>query len=239
MGDDSAADDRRVKRRVVYQRRLAGLPSAAAFSASNGIAVLLGVTRQLIGEAWLGAHGFQFCGSIGPLPIHENVEHSIKQIGQALTDRFELAGAFGVDFILDGERVWIVEVNPRYTASMEVCERVSGNNTIASHVSEWRNLRPPQCQSVQRTEQRAHGKAILFGRRDIRISHEFAEMSLAEALPLQWPTLADVSPAGTMIEAGRPILTLFAEGSHVDQVEHRLRERAAEFERHLYGGDAL
>ena len=32
---------------------------------------LLGVTRQLIGEAWLGAHGFQYAGSIGPWPITE------------------------------------------------------------------------------------------------------------------------------------------------------------------------
>jgi hypothetical protein len=35
------------------------------------------------------------------------------------------------------------------------------------------------------------------------------------------------------IEAGRPILTLFAEGATVDDVEYRLREQAMRIERAL------
>ena len=62
----------------------------------------------------------------------------------------------------------------------------------------------------------------------------FVEYALAEALRKPWPTLADVSLAGTPIEAGRPILTLFAEGRDETDVERRLRDRAAELERMIY-----
>jgi hypothetical protein len=82
-----------------------------------------------------------------------------------------------------------------------------------------------------------HGKITLFAKRDLEISPKFAEMSLAESQGTPWPTLADVSPAGTLVEAGRPILTVFAEGSDVNDVEQRLRARVLELEQLVYGGN--
>jgi hypothetical protein len=66
------------------------------------------------------------------------------------------------------------------------------------------------------------------------ISPAFAEFALAEAMRAPWPSLADVPTAGTPIDAGRPILTFFAEGSTLGDVEARLRARAAELERFIY-----
>jgi hypothetical protein len=57
---------------------------------------------------------------------------------------------------------------------------------------------------------------------------------LEQALAKPWPAVADVSVAGTTIEAGRPVLTLFAEGGDVDDVERRLRESVPGIERQLY-----
>ncbi len=237
MEYDSSREIPSSELRLLFQRRIAGVPCAAAFSAMDNTAILLGITRQIIGESWLGAHGFQYAGSIGPLPVPDAAEETIKRIGQVLAEQFELAGVFGVDFMLDGEQVWTIEVNPRYTASMEICERVTGIYTVAAHVSAWANSTHLKLPAARLVHERAHGKAILFAKRDIQVADEFAEMSLAEALPLHWPTLADVSPAGTMIEAGRPILTLFAEGDHADEVEQRLRRRAVELERQIYGSE--
>ncbi len=42
---------------------------SAVFLAAGGSAVLLGVTRQLVGCRWAGATGFRYVGSIGPLAI--------------------------------------------------------------------------------------------------------------------------------------------------------------------------
>ena len=62
------------------------------------------------------------------------------------------------------------------------------------------------------------------------ISESFAAWSLDESARVPWPTLADVSPAGTVIETGRPILSFFAEAEDVAGVEHLLRARATELE---------
>ena len=66
------------------------------------------------------------------------------------------------------------------------------------------------------------------------MSASFAEMALAEALRKPWPTLADVSLAHTLIEAGRPILTVFATGATIEEVEQNLRNRVADLERQIY-----
>jgi predicted ATP-grasp superfamily ATP-dependent carboligase len=52
-----------------------------------------------------------------------------------------------------------------------------------------------------------------------------------------WPRLADISPAGTSIEAGRPILTVFAESGDVDEVEQQLRQRVVDLEAEIYSVD--
>jgi predicted ATP-grasp superfamily ATP-dependent carboligase len=222
----------------VFQRRIAGTPCAAVFVALDATSILECVTRQIIGESWLGAHGFQYAGSIGPLPISESAMKSIERIGLVLTQHFELSGLFGIDFILNGDDVWTLEVNPRYTASVEICERATGSNTLTTHVIDWPEAPINSLKACTSVPALIHGKAIMFAKQDIVISEAFAEAALSEALHKPWPTLADVSPAHTRIEAGRPILTVFAEGATVDDVEYQLRSRVVELERQIYGSEA-
>jgi len=226
---------------VFFQKQVGGTPCSAVFVAADGAARLLGVTRQLIGEPWLGAHGFQFAGSIGPWPISAAASDTIKRVGSVLVEQFDLLGLFGVDFMLNVDDVWTLEVNPRYTASVEIVERFSGVNAIAEHAAAFGG--PIGSERSERagasatpgggediSTRSACGKGILFARRNVVVSEAFAVWSLAEAAREPWPMLADVSPAGSLIEAGRPILTLFAEAEDVEAVEQQLRVRASEVE---------
>jgi predicted ATP-grasp superfamily ATP-dependent carboligase len=220
-----------------YQRHIAGTPGSAVFVATAGSASLLGVTRQRIGDPCLGAHGFQYAGSMGPWQITDAAAATIAHIGNVLAVRFELIGLFGVDFVLDGDQIWTLEVNPRYTASVEIVERATGVQAVRAHAEAcaeglgdggWGQP------GFVAPSPYFHGKAILFAKRDFTITNEFAEATLAEALRTPWPTLADIPPAGSQIDRGRPVLTLFAEGRTVDEVEQQLRDRAAELESQIY-----
>jgi predicted ATP-grasp superfamily ATP-dependent carboligase len=226
--------DVRLPSPTYFQQRIGGIPCAAVFAAIDDTSILLGVTQQIIGASWLGAHGFQYAGSIGPVPTDQAVQKEIQRIGQVLTQRFELAGLFGVDFMLDGDAVRTIEVNPRYTASVEICERMSGVHALQFQPIDQAGRRTDEL-TTSSMPQLSHGKATLFARRDVILSQTFAEMALAEALRKPWPELADVSPAGTLVEGGRPILTVFAEGSSVADVEQRLRQRVSELESEIYG----
>lgn len=235
---------------LCYQRRIPGIPAAAVFVAAEGTATLLGITRQIIGEDWLNSHGFQYSGSIGPLPVDDATRATIERIGNVLAERFELTGLFGVDMMINTDGVWTIEVNPRYTASVEIVERATGIHALELHAAACTG------NAIQRTEAssppsdgvahgggdapaRSHGKATLFAKRNIVITEHFAESTLAEALETPWPTLADVSLAGTLIEAGRPILNVFAEGANTHEVERNLRQRVTELEELIYRSTPL
>ncbi len=222
---------------LCFQKRIDGTPCAAVYVGSGDGATLLGITRQIIGEPWVRAHGFQYAGSIGPWPVAAATRATLEQLGDVLVEQFELSGLFGVDFILDGEQVWTVEVNPRYTASVEIVERCTGVKAIAAHVAACGGL-GADLASVEEAAAGdlsiCHGKATLFSARDVVVSEEFADDSIAESLQTPWPTLGDVSGAGTPIECGRPVLTMFASGTSVAEVEQRLRERVVEVESRLY-----
>lgn len=236
----------------VYQHRIAGETYCAVYVASNGAASLLGVTRQLTGQSWLGADEFQYCGSIGLWPVGDPLWTTITRIGNVLAERFALRGLFGVDAIVDDDRrVWTIEVNPRYTASVEIVERSTGVHAIAAHVDACSRYGVPSGATRRGACDRpahstlaepvppdnaaplVHGKAILFATQDLAISAEFADWALEQALAKPWPSLADVPPAGTAIPCGRPILTLFADGSTPAEVEQRLQFRAADIENRL------
>jgi predicted ATP-grasp superfamily ATP-dependent carboligase len=217
------------------------------------MAELIGVTRQLIGEPWLNSHGFQYAGSIGPHPISDAAHEALVRIGNVLAVEFDLVGLFGVDFMLDGDDVWTLEVNPRYTASVEVVERFSGLRAIELHAkacghatTERAGSSPTPIIRAARVSQmklglgggdaptRCWGKAILFALRDLLLTERLAKMALAESARKPWPTLADISPARTLVDEGRPVLTMFAEGENVIEVEAKLRKRSIEISSLLF-----
>ncbi|MCC7474700.1 MAG: ATP-grasp domain-containing protein [Pirellulales bacterium] len=215
-----------------FQRRIDGTPCSAVFVAAEGSANLLGVSRQLIGEPWLGTHGFHFAGAIGPWPLANSAHQALVKLGNLLASQFELLGLFGVDFILAGNDVWTIEVNPRYTASVEIVERFTGTNALALHAAAFGSPPPAAPPAIIPTNA-FHGKAILYARREIVLAESFARRALEEATRTPWPTLADIPPAGTRIAAGRPVLSLFAAANAPEEVEQRLRSRAAKLEQEL------
>lgn len=215
----------------LFQRRVAGNPSAAVFAAGGRNATLLGVVRQLVGEEWLGAREFQYCGAIGPYPCTEAVLAEIQRIGCTIAERFGLAGLFGVDLMIDREQVWVVEVNPRYAASVEVVERSTGVDAIGVHFNACTGQQLPPTNKTTLTR---CGKAILFAKDSVSVTAEFVEWADRQNHDDVWPNVADISPAGTSIEAGQPVMTVFATGLAAGVVEKVLRLRVAEIESRLY-----
>ena len=207
-----------------FQEFVEGLACSAVFVGSGRKAVLLGVTRQLIGVRWSGGDGFRYCGSVGPLTLPNAVAENFVRIGAVLAHEFELAGLFGVDAIVNAEGVWPVEVNPRYTASVEILERAFGIRAMGLHVAACQAGELPAPHAVSR--QHPCGKAILFATNRVEITADF-EAGLEADVSSPWPALADLPARGTIIEPGWPILTVFAEAASEREVLDALRRQAA------------
>lgn len=193
-----------------WQRYVPGLAASAVYLASTQTCKLLGITRQLVGEAWTGARKFQYAGTVAPWQLPEKVIAQVTRIGEVVAHDFQLDGWFGVDFVYAEQIVWPVEVNPRTTAAVEIIQRATEIQTPA-------------------------GKAILYAKYPLTVSRAISDQLLHRAGPIERPQLADIPNAGMQITPGEPILTILTEGDSLAEVEAKLRQKVAQLEVELYG----
>ncbi len=222
-------------KRFYIQEFIAGTPHAALYVADGRFARLLGVTRQLVGESWLHAGPFRYCGSIGPLPVEDRVCSILTSLGNTLASGCGLLGLFGVDFVLAGDTPYMVEVNPRYTASVEVHEYATGIATLQLHRSIFEDRRLPHVNLQVPKE--IVGKAILFAKHELTFPDAGPwSTTLTRPKPIdQRPEYADIPNPGEKIRKGQPILTLLASDKSVAGCLTALQSKAHELDRFLFG----
>lgn len=207
----------------IIQQYIPGEPISASFLGDGRAATWLGATRQLVGCEWAGSDRFLYVGNIGPLPVSPRVSIVLSQIGSCIAQQFGLQGLFGVDAILRGDEVWVLEVNPRYTGAIEVLERASHFRSIQLHMEACQEHRLP---ATDFTPDRVCGKAIMYARRQLTIPQKFAEWSDQQNAKSANPRVADLPAAGTVIQHRHPICTVFVEGRSIAAVESSLQELA-------------
>ncbi|MCH7687157.1 MAG: ATP-grasp domain-containing protein [Planctomycetes bacterium] len=222
-----------LKEACYFQRFKSGTPLSALFLAMPAAAELIGISRQLIGESWLGASAFGYCGSLGPIEPPEGLKRNVQRIGNRLATEFRLRGLFGVDLVFDGERVWPVEINPRYTASVELFELAGEVSLLGWHANACAEFETESvcstsvagarfCRPDLQTTLRIIGKAILYADQDFITPNllEFSQTHSPEPLPL----LADIPPAGSEIMSSHPICTVFATAQSEEECYKNLKQ---------------
>ena len=195
----------------VLQAHIEGRPASMAFVADGQRSVVIGLTEQIIGRKELGAKGFRWCGNILPLKLDPSKKdafiRALEKIAARLTHRFGLRGVNGVDFVVadipdGGPYPYLVEVNPRYTASMELVERTYGFNIFSAHLDALAG-RLPDFSLAERIEGHYIGKGIVFARKAVTMPET-----------KQWLERGrrDIPFSGEQIEAGHPVCTVLVEG---------------------------
>jgi uncharacterized protein len=211
-----------VRRSHVLQERIPGRPGSILFAADGAQALVLGVTRQLIGLKHFGVSGFRYCGTLlGPADdrtwgVTSPLARRGAAIAAALTRACGLVGVNGIDVIVNRDGVVAIEVNPRYTAAMELLERRDSLSVFRAHVAGCTRRLHALVLPLPATT--AAGKGIVFARRAVRIGA--SERWLCD------PDIGDVPPPDRIIPAGSPICTVFATASTMDACHARLVERA-------------
>jgi predicted ATP-grasp superfamily ATP-dependent carboligase len=233
---DGTSGEQRPDKRVYFQEYIEGESYSALYLGDGGRARLLGVTRQLVGKAWLHAAPFHYCGSIGPFPPTVALRQGLSDLGTVLSRGCQLQGLFGVDLILRDGLPWPVEVNPRYTASVEVLEHALALPVLSFHRSVFDPGAPqPQVGEVENLTFTV-GKAILFARAPLTFPEEGPWLpTLQQPSPVEaLAAFADIPPAGQSIPKGRPILTLFARAPGFAACLAALQDTARDLDHWLY-----
>lgn len=210
--------------RCYLQEFIPGMVSSAVFVASRRQTQLLGLTQQLVNVGWTGAPRFGYAGSLITSLLTPMHAAQFARIGRCLADAFELRGLFGVDAIVNRRGVWPIEVNPRYTASVEVIERATGICALTRHAAACCDETVVIPSGIPVTT--FCGKAIVYARDSIVIDRPFVAWASQMNADRTWPQVADVPAVGQSVAAGQPIVSVLAEGIYAAAVRQGLRRLA-------------
>ena len=194
------------------QQEVPGVPMSATFIGNGYDATVLGF-NELIVRAF-GTWPFVFCGAVGPVRMAAALESRVAAAVRALTVEFNLRGLCSLDFMRDGDRFSVLEVNPRPPASMALYESAA---LMAAHVRACQQGELPFASAHADTDPLA-GTEIVFARRAGLIDDAAAQHLIT------WPDCHDLPCAGTRFNAGDPVCSLSASGATADEVRQRLSE---------------
>jgi predicted ATP-grasp superfamily ATP-dependent carboligase len=212
------------------QEYIEGTPVSAQYVAAGSMALLLGVTQQLIGEPWLNAKDFAYGGNVGPLPLDAPLARRLRRLGQQLAAGGGLRGLFGVDGVLRDGEFWPIEINPRYTAALEVLEYATGLRSLHLHRLAFEDEESALNDPIPEQAGVVVGKAILYSGGDIDFPADGPWMAtLTNPRPVEeMPAFADLPSAADHIKHGSPVLTLLERAVDIDTCVARLRQRVVE-----------
>lgn len=186
--------------------------------------LLFGITRQLVGEQWVHSQKFTYSGSIGPITLSKPLIEKLVFLGAMFHREFKVRGIWNVDFIINSQQLYVIETNPRYSASVEVLEHALGRSIF--HPDEYRNTPHPN---------RHVGKAIYYASQRVRFPATGPwEADLTRGFdPWRMPTFADIPAPGTIIEHTQPVLSILQNGSSPAECHRKLQSHAVELDQLL------
>ena len=191
-----------------FQQRVAGKSISALFLASEKKAQIIGLSMQW--TAPTSASPFRYGGAAGPVDIDPAQAEEIARSVAASASELDLVGLNSADFLVSADAVWLIEINPRPGATLDVFES---------------NEAPLFARHVAACEGRPTAACPSFAIRAAEIVYAPHEVAVCEGL--NWPDWAvDRSAAGTRFSTGDPVCTVLGSGATVDLARAYASERA-------------
>jgi predicted ATP-grasp superfamily ATP-dependent carboligase len=193
-----------------YQRRVSGAPVSALVLGDGRAAIVLGLSTQWASPA-PGAP-FRYGGAVRPATIAPRLAAGLTDAVQRLVPVAPLVGLNSIDFLVEDAAFWLLEVNPRPGATLDIFEPRDAS-LFALHLAACDGALPGE----RRELPGAMAAAIVYADRDV------------ESVPMiDWPDWsADRQPAATRVKSGQPLCTVSARASSAAEAKVLAEQRAA------------
>jgi len=185
-----------------WQQYIEGISMSALWVANGQEYTLIGFNRQLVIS--LDDYPFIFSGIIHQTDVALSVVKEITGWLDKLVPTFQLKGLNTIDFIVQENNHYLLEINPRPSASLPLYH----HTWIQAHIDScltgnWQI--PPTLTDCR-------GIKIIYATRNIQVKDS-----------LDWPEwVSDIPPVGTFIHTTMPICSIIADGKNQRQVFYNL-----------------
>ncbi|MEH3148338.1 MAG: ATP-grasp domain-containing protein [Methylobacterium frigidaeris] len=193
----------------VLQRRVPGVPRSLAFLADGREVQVLAATEQWTAPS--PRRPFRYAGALDPGDLPDSVRAAAVRGLAALVAETGLRGLASADLIVAGEAWWLLEVNPRPGATLDVLDR-----------------RPVPL--MLRHVEAALGRLSLLDADPPGAAASeilYAARTVAAVPPLPRDGVADRPLPGSRVPAGAPVCTVRAAGADAAAARRALSARAA------------
>lgn len=202
-------------RAYYWQRFITGPVGSAVFRIQGHQLELIGFTRLQCGLVDSGCtEPFSYGGNIGPWELRLRDELQLIAAAHRISQAVPVRGLFGIDFVWTNDGPCLLEVNPRYTASVELLES-AWQFPALSHA--------PLTDYVRTRQTRSYGKRVLYARSQVMAPDLSRLIPRASIWSISFA--ADLPHSGHLLEPGQPVCTIFATGSTEREVERKLQRR--------------
>lgn len=205
------------------QQYLEGKPVSLLFLAEEGSVEVVGFNEQ-----WHNPTAFQpfrYGGAVSNIPLATDIKAQFVQAAQKLTQVFKLKGLNSLDAIVQNDVVYVLEINPRLSATFDLYPGKAANilrhiqaclsEMIQSGMTLSRMIDSYQATLAAISVNDAHAHAIVYTPDALAISADF-----------DWPEWATDTPLNmTYIEAQRPVCTVLATGENSEAAKQLAQSR--------------
>jgi predicted ATP-grasp superfamily ATP-dependent carboligase len=205
------------RRRRYFQKRLVGERlSIGGLFAPGGAEFAL--TRQWIAPS--PQNPFRFGGAVSMPDIDPSLYRRLAEAASNVATGLSLVGIASFDFIVADGQPYLLEVNPRPGASLDVLDDEHGR-LFGAHVAACLGI---PLQTAVRSTRPARAMAILHADR--------GPLTFGDT---PWPSWsADRGRPGTFVPQGAPLATAFADAPTADEAQRLAAVRLAELEDLIY-----
>lgn len=180
------------------QRRVVGNSIGVTAFADRESVCLLGFCRSK--DHRIGDRPFIYCGSTGPFALPGPLQAGVLPVAQNFACDRNWRGCFNLDLMVSGNEIYLLEINSRYSSSMELMERTIGRSLIAATIAA--NTGSPMTRLSPVEHPSTWDKTILYAKRAMTVTSQNLETLVTES-----GSLHDVPAVGTVVQVGQPICT--------------------------------
>jgi uncharacterized protein len=120
------------------QQRLPGPTIGVVLASSESGSRLLGASLAVESHQWPGPRRFIYRGSHGPIQLAPQLLERLRRLAERIAEQTGIRGLWNVDLARGRRGQWyLLEINPRWSASMEMIELAGGGSLAALHLAAW------------------------------------------------------------------------------------------------------
>ncbi len=190
------------------QTHIDGIPASVSCVSDGREARAVAVNEQILrAEGESAHHGFS--GSV--TPFDHRLAEEMTAIAEEAVAASGCVGSVGVDFMLEGSDAWVIEINPRFQATLDTVEAATGRSVFQMHIDACMGRLPARRPAPLRYAARR----IIFADHDLTVRDDLTSLA---------PAVADIPWKGTGIAEGHAVVSVCGVGT-TREASHRMLDK--------------